>query len=217
MRDFFANTDAEWAYAPSHDGSMIAWYGSDWTKNVIRVKRTQEAKAFLTLSGAALQLLQLASRQERTHRVGGRSVVADRSVEAAPQGLGGYTPRAFSHWSIISNPYGADGRVVVASDDRNPAFSDLYTVRQDGGGKEPLEKNDGKILDWWLARENVALLRADRLDNDGTRFLIRDSASAPWRTLTEVSARDVFNILFAPQAGKPIYALSNRGRDRIAW
>ncbi|TIT71408.1 MAG: hypothetical protein E5W51_00375, partial [Mesorhizobium sp.] len=26
VRDFYANTGAEWGYQPSHDGSMIAWY-----------------------------------------------------------------------------------------------------------------------------------------------------------------------------------------------
>ena len=64
VRDFYANTSSEWAYAPSHDGNMIAWYGVDWTKTVLRVKRTSEAGPFLTLSGAEIPLLPLASLQE---------------------------------------------------------------------------------------------------------------------------------------------------------
>ena len=32
MRDFYANTSSEWAYKPSYDGSMIAWYAVEWTK-----------------------------------------------------------------------------------------------------------------------------------------------------------------------------------------
>jgi dipeptidyl aminopeptidase/acylaminoacyl peptidase len=67
-----------------------------------------------------------------------------------------------------------------------------------------------------LDLQGVPLIRADRLDNGDARFLIRDSADAPWRTLTDVGARDAFGLRFAPVDGSPLYALSDRGRDRIA-
>ena len=216
VRDFYANTSAEWAYAPSQDGSMIAWYGVDWTKTVLRVKRTSEAGPFLTLSGAEFHSFRWHPyKNELIVFLEGRLWQID-PLKPSREDWIDITPRGFLNWNIVSSAVGEDDRLVVASNDRNPALPDLYTVRQDGGGKELLEKNEGKTIDWWLRRENVPLIRADRLDNDGTRFLIRDGENEPWRTLTDISARDVFNILYAPRPGTPIYALSDRGRDRIA-
>src|SRR6187402_952730 len=52
VRDFYADTDAEWDYQPSFDGTMIAWYAVDWASTVIRVQRMGDTEPFVTLSGA---------------------------------------------------------------------------------------------------------------------------------------------------------------------
>lgn len=215
-RDFYANTGAEWGYQPSHDGSMIAWYGVEWTKTVLRVKRTEQAGSFLTLSGAQIDDFWWHSyKNELVVLSEGRLWQID-PLKPKRDDWADVTPRGFVNWRIVSSPSGPDDRLVVASNDRNPAFLDLYSVRQDGGGKQLVEKNEGETIDWWLDRHNVPLIRADRLGDQGTRFLIRDSATEPWRMLTEISARDDFTILYHPEGGKPNYALSDRGRDRIA-
>jgi hypothetical protein len=36
--------------------------------------------------------------------------------------------------------------LVIASSDRNPAFSDLYTTRQDGSDKTLSIKNEGQTV-----------------------------------------------------------------------
>ena len=216
VRDFYTNTGAEWAYAPSHDGSLIAWYGVDWAKTVIRVKRTTDAKPFLTLSGVKFDAFRWhPHKNELIVTVEQRLWQVDPAKPERADWVD-ITPRGFRNWKIVSTPTAPEDRIVVASNDRNPALIDLYTVRQDGGGKAQIQKNEGKTFDWWLNLQGVPLVRTDRLDNGDARFLIRDSADAPWRTLADVGARETFALLFVPAGGKPLHALSDRGRDRIA-
>ena len=216
MHDFFANTDLEWGYQPSHDGSMIAWFGVDWTKTVIRIKRTDMKLPFVTLSGAEFESFDWHPfRNELLARESGRQWLINPEKPSRQDWID-VTPRGFQNWRIVSSPGGPDDLLMVASNDRNPAFFDLYTIRQDGGGKKLLEENGGKTLDWWLNDDNVAVLQAERLDNGATLYQIRDNASTPWRTFTEAAAKDNFSILNAPAGGAPIYALSDRGRFRIA-
>ncbi|TJW45328.1 MAG: S9 family peptidase [Mesorhizobium sp.] len=216
VRDFFANTGAEWEYKPSHDGRLLAWYGVDWTKTVIRIKRSGESRPFLTLSGVEFD-------DFRWHPYNNKLIIAAEGrlwqidpAKPAHDQWADITPRGFQNWRIVSAASEPNDRLVVASNDRDPALLDLYSVRQDGGGKQLLEKNEGKSFDWWLDRSGVPVIRVDRLEDGGAQFLIRDSASDPWRTLTKAGASDTFAILYAPAAGKPIYAISDRGRDRIA-
>ena len=215
-REFFANQNAEWAYLPSADGTMIAWYGVEWAKTVIHIRRTEEQKPFLTLSGEQFGDFRwdafggslILAVEGRLWRVDVAHPERDRWVDI--------TPRGFGSWRIITSPKTPEDQIVIASNDRDAALYDLYTVRQDGGGKQLLERNSGKTIDWWFDAKGVPRIRVDRVEHDAARYFIRREVDSPWRVLTEASARDNFELLFAPGNGDLIYALSDRGRDRIA-
>ncbi|AOF93920.1 S9 family peptidase [Sinorhizobium sp. RAC02] len=217
VRDFYASAAAEWGFQPSHDGSMIAWYAIDWKlTTVIRIRRVGESQPFLTLSGAEFGSFRwhdyldevIVFAEGRLWQINLREPAREQWVDITPRGL--------NNWRVVSTAFKPEDHLAVVSNDRDDAEPDLYTVRQDGGGKQLLALNDGNTIDWWLDKSNVPLLRADRVENNATRFFIRDNANDPWRVLTEAAARDQFSIAFTPQVGKPIYALSDRGRDRRA-
>jgi len=42
--------------------------------------------------------------------------------------------------------------MLITSQDRNPAFTDLHTTDQQGGNKTLLIKNQGQTLRWVLAK-----------------------------------------------------------------
>lgn len=216
VQDFYGDKRAEWNYQPSFDGSMLAWSAVKWTREVVRVKRTGDADPFLTLSGEEFS-------DFSWHPVKNALLVtvAGRvwEVDPARPDRGSWvdvTPRGFQSVYFVVPPRSADDLVVVSSNDRNPAFHDLYTVRQDGGGKRLLEKNEGKTTGWVIDHSGLPVIRADRLDGGGMLVLIRDAAGESWRVLTEVAARDDFAILAPPAVDGTIYALSNRARDRLA-
>ena len=76
--------------------------------------------------------------------------------------------------------------MLIASQDRNPAFADLYTTDQQGGNKTLLIKNEGQTLRWVLAKNLTPQLRFNRIKADMTRLLVmRDSG---WQRLIDVAA-----------------------------
>jgi dipeptidyl aminopeptidase/acylaminoacyl peptidase len=216
VRDFYANRSAEWGYKPSYDGSMIAWYAVDLTRTVIRVGHTGRQSSFVTLSGREFQDFEWHPYRNKLIAIAeGRQWQID-PARPEQESWTDITPRGFQNWQVVTRPQDADERVVVASNDRNPALVDLYTVRQDGGGRELLERNDGKTTHWWIDHDNVPTVMAQRRDDEGAVYLVRDSPDETWRLLTEADARDAFLVLYAPEKGQALYALSDRGRDRTA-
>ena len=76
--------------------------------------------------------------------------------------------------------------MLIASQDRNPAFADLYTTDQQGGNKTLLIKNEGQTLRWVLAKNLTPQLRFNRIKADMTRLLfMRDRG---WKRLIYVVA-----------------------------
>ena len=76
--------------------------------------------------------------------------------------------------------------MLITSQDRNPAFIDLYTTDQQGGNKILLIKNEGKTLRWVLAKNLTPQLRFNWIKADMTRLLVmRDSG---WQRLIDVVA-----------------------------
>lgn len=219
VREFYADTASEWAYKPSFDGSLIAWYGVRLTKNVIRVRRTGEDVPFLTIPAENVgnfiwhpyKNRLLFFSKGRLWRVDPENAERDQWIDITPRGL--------NHWTFPVFPRSEDERIVIASRDRNPALLDLYTVRQDGGGKELLVRNESETLNWWVNRANEPVLRMDRLGDGASRLLAKmEGDDEAWRTVLEVDKRDDFTtpFVYAPKAGEPLYALSNRGRDKLA-
>ena len=135
---------AEWAYHSSHDGRYLAWRATRKTKQVVLVKdRTTDREVmrlrdvdyyFWNPHTAAL----LIGRKGRLWQIDPAKPDEDNWRDV--------TPRGFSGWSIQNKPSDADDLVVIASQDRNPAFADLYTTDQQGGNKTLLIKNQGQTL-----------------------------------------------------------------------
>jgi acetyl esterase/lipase len=217
VRDFFADHSAEWGYQPSFDGSMLAWYATEWGSAVVHLERVDGTGPKTTLAGADFQFFHWhPARNDLLIGVEGRLWQVD-PARPGREDWQDITPRGFQNWRLISLPYGPEDRLVIGSNDRNPALHDLYTVRQDGGGKTLLKQNNGKTINWWLDDDANILIKAERLEDGGAHYQIRNNPEDEWRTLTQSSPEDIFEILNAPSKDSPIYALSDRGRDRVAF
>jgi dipeptidyl aminopeptidase/acylaminoacyl peptidase len=216
VHDFYPVFPNDWGYKPSHDGSMIAWYGVEWAKPIPHVRRRGETKPFSTLPASDIddffwhpfrnELLIIDDGQ--LWKVNPEEPGRDTWVDV--------TPRGFHNWNIVRLPLKPDQSLVVSTDDRNPAFLDLYTVQQNGRGKELLFKNEGNTFIWWIDRENTPVLRMDVRNGGEKAVLIRDGVGDDWRTLLGVKQRDEFSFINMLQPDEPYYALSNLDRDRKA-
>lgn len=212
VRDFYADMRAEWAYHSSHDGRYLAWRATRKTKQVVLVKdRTTDREVmrlkdvdyyFWNPHTAAL----LIGRKGRLWQIDPAKPDEDNWRDV--------TPRGFSSWSIQNKPSDADDLVVIASQDRSPAFADLYTTDQQGGNKTLLIKNQGQTLGWVLAKDLSPMLRFDRIKGNKTQLLVnRDSG---WQPLIDIAPSDTFYVLEVSPSAEFALAISARGRNTAA-
>ncbi|MFE0017644.1 alpha/beta hydrolase family protein [Mesorhizobium sp. NPDC059054] len=196
---------------------MVAWYGIKWTRTVLYVGKTADwlrAPVAITAPGVdtfiwhPFEPVLLVFAGGRLLRIDPRKPQRTHWVDITPQG--------FRNWRIDKLPGHADAPLIVASNDRDPAYFDLFTVSQDGRSHAVLVENDGRTLGWLLDDQSVPLARIDRLRDTGTAILLRDGQDEPWRTLLTVEPDDTFSLIGAVERGAPLIAISDRGRDRTA-
>ena len=131
------------------------------------------------------------------------------------------TPRGFSHWNLAWRPQSGDGLWYIGSRDRNPAFSDIYTVKPDGSGRELLFKNPGKYIGWSISHFGKYFGRRSRLDDDKTLYEFTSEPSSTlndihWNNVFETGPNEKTKIISSPNKLGNMLALSNRGRNTTA-
>lgn len=215
VSEFWADTSSEWAYRPSHDGTYIAYSAVRGTGQVIVVETVEDRREKTVLRDVQfyywndLDAKLHAYINERLWQIDPENPDRDSWVDI--------TPRGFTNWFIHSRPVNAEERLIVASRDRNPAFADIYTTRQDGGDKTLLLENGGRTLNWVLDENNLPLLRFDRLEDDQIELLVlQDTETDDWQSLIVVEPDQQFWVHEANRANMTAIVTSSRGRDKSA-
>lgn len=214
---FYADTDAQWQYRPSFDGQYIANFASSFGKQLVEITDRVTGKLVTKIEADKLDSFHWNSHDNAIMIYADDRLWKVQINQPKRKNWIDVTPRGFDNWRTQSEPNNGDELVVVGSRDRNPKFMDLYTIRQDGGGKKLLIENEGQTLYWILDKQNIPMMRVDRSENDSSKLLIRLSPeSSNWQTLLDIDARDTFYIIDKFEFGKPLLAISNINRDKIA-
>jgi len=105
--------------------------------------------------------------------------------------------------------------VLIGHNRRDPQVFDVYRVNVHTGQSELVAQNPGDIVGWQTDHRGKvrAALSSDGLD---TTLLYRDDESQPWRKLLTTDYRTQVAPLFFTADDRRMYALSNRGRDKLA-
>lgn len=226
VRNFFADTSSSWSFGTSAKGGYLAHFESRRTKDTLVITKTEPGKAIgkelFALTGINWYLWS-GSREEIQVKREGRLWRIDPENPDQDNWLD-VTPRGFSRWNIANMPADPDALWIISSNDRNPALADLYTTRQDGGGKELYIQNEGKTLYWHLDKDNTPVVRVDRDPETDNKQILVPGTSADtsqtdaqeWRILDEIDAHDTFHIVEKIPGEDAIIALSSRGRDKAA-
>ena len=153
VRDFFANTGAEWQHRVSIEGTYVARRSVRRTKEVVILSDATLKDEFAVFDDVDYYFW--SNVMEELH-VG----IDDRLWRVNPTNADrenwlDVTPRGFQNWSIANQPETPEDPWVVLSRDRNPAFADLYKTRLDGGGMELFIENEGQTLGWALDRNHT--------------------------------------------------------------
>jgi len=212
---FYADISKQWAHQPSPDGSLIANLGTQFGKTVVHIRHSANGRKLTTLKAKGIDICFWHPIKNFVWLlIKGRLWMVD-PYKSARTYWTDVTPRGFQTWDIINVPSTMDEQLIIASNDRDPKLIDLYEVNQDGRGKQSLIQNTGYTLEWILDSDNKPFLTVNRKDDDGQEVHVKGN-DGNWHLLIDVMPDDTLRILHEYHPGKPLHALSNRGRDKIA-
>lgn len=216
VRAFVTGRQATGAYRVSPDGRKLAWNGTSGLAGAIRVKSIGQpdelaipmrARHFVW-SGDSRFIVALAdpSGNEDTH-------VYVASVNQAGARFVDRTPFAGTRVGLVRVVEGSP-EVIVETNQRDRKVFDPYRLNLETGRLDHLATNPGSVA-WWGV-DRTGRLRV-RLALDGERSLLQVPGVTPaeaWRTTLSWSRYESVRILdFLDD--QTVWALSNRGRDRI--
>ena len=205
-------------YQFSPDGRKLAWIGPSFIRNALFVRdnangevhkyRARSADFQWTPDGRRLLYTNDTSGAENSHvyMIDTDDPLAD-AVDLTPYpGV-----KAVIHQIVAANP----ATLLVYHNRRDPKFFDLYRIdlnthketlvaRNPGDAVTPITERDGSFKGWNKSRESQRPLE-ERLRSLGAR-----------RPALQKQPDETFRVLGASADRSFVWALSNRGRDRIA-
>ncbi|MDO8456077.1 MAG: S9 family peptidase [Burkholderiaceae bacterium] len=222
VRDFVADRESTGAHSVSPDGKKIAWLGVDGVSSAVWVKTIgqNDAKAFHSRAryyrwSADSRYLAVVIDQggdEDMHIYVG-------SVAGSSTQLVDRTPfaKTVSHiLRAVDDTGQAGAELVVTSNRRDKKVFDLYKLNLVTGQQSLMATNPGTVVYWGVDR--LGKLRA-RVLLQGEQSLLQVPESAlqnTWKTTASWSRFDSMAGIDFLDDGLSAWALSNRGRDKMA-
>lgn len=209
------------APAISPDGKRLAWLAPD-KKNVLQVwvktigkddekiltadKKRGIRQYFWAWNNEDLLYLQDNDGDENFHVFSAnlksgetRDLTPILGVRVFPQGLEPGTP----------------DQILVSMNRRDKSLFDVWRVDLKTGALTMAAENPGGIGNW-ATDAQMRVRGAEFLKPDGGgEFRVRDSETAPWRTLATWGVADRFNALDFSKDGKTVWVQTNLGADTI--
>lgn len=222
LRHFFASREANWNYRVSPDGTRLGWIASHGGRSTVHFRtlgaediRPIDTHSRRTVFGFAWaadsrRILYLQDQDgDENHHVYLTSTERpdDRPVDLTPAP----GSRAWIARVIRSDP----SHVVIAWNQRNRSFFDLYRVSLTTHEHTLIAENPGDVMDWLTDWDGQPRARLRRL-SPGERALeiLRDGR---WVELQRLDIEE-WNVqmLGVTADGRGLWLLSSRGRDRLS-
>lgn len=216
---FAYQRDVHGGYQLSPDGRKLAWTGPSWVRKALYVRHnaTGEVRRYPVFTGAfhwtndSRRLLSTGTDKtgaENTH-----VYMLDTDDPAAQ--IVDLTPYPGVRATIQPSPGGDPSQLLVYHNRRDKKLFDLYRIdlntgketlvaANPGDAVAPLTTREGGFKGWQRSREALRSPEERR-----TPRAVRPAESLK-------SAGDVFTVLGVSRDGSMLWALSNRGRDRVA-
>lgn len=217
VRDFVASRQSTGGYQVSPDGQRIAWFGTDGVVPAIWVRSIDgsDAKAFrirartirFSADSRWLAITADPTGDENTRIYVGR-------VDGPEADLRELMPaqRSVVHLTEVVEG-GSD--FIVTSNLRDKKVFDLYRVNPEGGAPVLLATNPGNVTWWGVDRAGQLRARAQLRGDQG--LLERPGAEpGTWVVAAQWSRWETLNLFGLHDEGSKAWALSNRGRDKLA-
>lgn len=217
VRSFVADLDSSGAYQVSPDGKKLMWSARIGLGPGLFVKDLASGNTRrFSVRGIGVWardsrhvLLHMdASGDENTHLVA-------LDVQAEAPVLKDLTPFAGARSHLLLQL--ADSLdLLVQSNQRDPKVFDLYRWVHATGELRLVARNPGDVALWLPDAQGQLLGRARRRDGRWAFETPDGPAAAPWRERFTVGMLQTVTPLLAAQDGSFVWALSDRGRDKLA-
>lgn len=220
VRQYVANWDGNRAYQISPDGQQLLWAARKGLGQGLFVKnlKTGVAHSYGLPQGQWAQdsrhiLLQLDNGNEN-------SQVYQLDSFSDEQRLTSLTPFAGTRSFIQSQVRGSND-LLIGNNQRDAKVFDLYRYSYASGTLSLLAQNPGSVARWLTDRDGRLVGRARK---DGEQWVYETPMGATsntesetsWQTAFRVSVRDTVLALQISADQQFLWALSNRGRDKLA-
>lgn len=218
-RAYVADWDGNGGYQISPDGKQLLWAARKGLNQGLFVKNLASGEVH-SYSIPALGQWAQDSRHILLHLDNGDEntsvfLLDSFQADAAPKNL---TPfKGARSWVQSTIEGSAD--LLIASNRRDPKVFDLYRYHADSGALDLVAQNPGTVELWLTDRHGTLVGRASK---DGAHWVYEalapseNGAASQWKKAFTVDMDDTVVPLEVSAAGHFAWALSNRGRDKVA-
>lgn len=211
LKDIHDHPNSKWGHSLSDSGKWLAWKAINRGNTVLRY-RLVDGNEIQEISPKGNFLFAFNDHERDLYVADNKGlwIIDPKNPEEKWLDV---TPKKIKKCRIRSFPK-AEAPYWYFLCRRPKATSHIY--RQDLNGKnlKLVDKNDGTIFFWGLSPKGEGILRYRRLANGNMQ--VETYNGDGWHVLLEVDAKDRLDIVGFPETGKPFWAISNRGRDKIA-
>jgi dipeptidyl aminopeptidase/acylaminoacyl peptidase len=224
---FFANPKAAWEHRVSPDGARLAWVAMHKGRATLHFRRIEEAVArtvetprelrppwggspsfWWNRDGKRLLFLMDGNGDENAHLF----MVDVEAREPAARDLTPFSGVRVQYYRVLGNEPDA---VVVGHNGRIRQRVDLYRVNLVTGALTMLAENPGDVCSWSVTSTGSIRARFHCRANGGWTMTVPDGVGG-WREAVRGAYGDELRLLGFPSGLRHAWALSNRGRGRLA-
>lgn len=215
VHQYVANWDGNGAYQLSPDGQQLLWAARKGLGQGLFVKnlKTGVVHSYALPQGQWADdsrhvLLHLDNGNENTQ-------VFQLDSFAEEQRLTSLTPFAGTKSFIQSQVRGSND-LLIANNRRDAKVFDLYRYTHTNGSLALLAQNPGSVARWLTDQAGRV---AGRARKDGEQWVYEtpvDAYNNEWHPVFRISLRDTVETLQVSADHRFLWALSNRGRDKLA-
>lgn len=119
--------------------------------------------------------------------------------------------KSFIHALVRGSP-----DLLISSNKRDAKVFDLYRYVKTAGKLDLLAQNPGDVAQWVADRQGNLRGRVRKDADQWVYEVPPDAGHTRWRGIFSFNSSDTFRLLEAPASKRFLWALSNRGRDKVA-
>ncbi|MBB4823255.1 dipeptidyl aminopeptidase/acylaminoacyl peptidase [Sporosarcina luteola] len=217
VEDFMKNP-GELGYSMSPDGEYIS-YMSEWEnrRNVFVKKMHEDGEPIRVTSSTDRDIR--GSFWKDDHILYLKDKGGDENFHLYSSSFNGQEERDLTPYpgvrvEMISSLNGVENEILIGMNKEDPTVFDVYRLNVETGELDHVAKNPGNILDWLTDNEGKIRMAIES-DGVNSTVLYRETEEDEFKPFVQTEDGDIISPIAFSKDNQSIYALSNKGRDKV--